>query len=48
MGEKVTVDSSTLMNKGFEMIEAKWLFDVDPSDIEMVISAINYSFYGTI
>ena len=37
MGEKVTVDSSTLMNKGFEMIEAKWLFDVDPSDIEVVI-----------
>lgn len=37
MGEKITVDSSTLMNKGFEMIEAKWLFDVDPSDIEVVI-----------
>ncbi len=37
MGAKVTIDSSTLMNKGFEVIEAKWLFDVAPSDIEVVI-----------
>lgn len=37
MGAKVTVDSSTLMNKGFEMIEAKWLFDVDPAQIEVVV-----------
>lgn len=37
MGAKVTIDSSTLMNKGFEVIEAKWLFDVSPSDIEVVI-----------
>ncbi|MDD2474638.1 MAG: 1-deoxy-D-xylulose-5-phosphate reductoisomerase [Dysgonamonadaceae bacterium] len=37
MGSKVTIDSSTLMNKGFEMIEAKWLFDVNPSQIEIVI-----------
>ncbi|NLC48998.1 MAG: 1-deoxy-D-xylulose-5-phosphate reductoisomerase [Bacteroidales bacterium] len=37
MGAKVTIDSSTLMNKGFEMIEAKWLFDVDPSHIEVVV-----------
>lgn len=37
MGAKVTIDSSTLMNKGFEMIEAKWLFDIDPSHIEVVI-----------
>ena len=37
MGPKVTVDSSTLMNKGFEMIEAKWLFDVEPSQIEVVV-----------
>ncbi|MDR0332254.1 MAG: 1-deoxy-D-xylulose-5-phosphate reductoisomerase [Dysgonamonadaceae bacterium] len=37
MGAKVTIDSSTLMNKGFEMIEAKWLFDVKPSDVEVVI-----------
>ena len=37
MGAKVTIDSSTLMNKGFEMIEAKWLFDVDPSHIEIVV-----------
>ncbi len=37
MGAKVTIDSSTLMNKGFEMIEAKWLFDVEPSQIEVLI-----------
>ena len=37
MGEKVTIDSSTLINKGFEMIEAKWLFGVDPSDIEVLV-----------
>lgn len=37
MGAKVTIDSSTLMNKGFEMIEAKWLFGVQPSQIEVVV-----------
>jgi 1-deoxy-D-xylulose-5-phosphate reductoisomerase len=37
MGAKVTVDSSTLMNKGFEMIEAKWLFDVTPDQIEVLV-----------
>lgn len=37
MGAKVTIDSSTLLNKGFEMIEAKWLFGVDPSQIEVLI-----------
>lgn len=37
MGNKVTIDSSTLINKGFEMIEAKWLFGVDPSLIEVVV-----------
>lgn len=37
MGAKVTIDSSTLMNKGFEMIEARWLFDVQPADIEVVV-----------
>jgi 1-deoxy-D-xylulose-5-phosphate reductoisomerase len=37
MGMKVTIDSSTLMNKGFEMIEARWLFDVQPSQIEVLI-----------
>lgn len=37
MGPKVTVDSSTLFNKGLEMIEARWLYDVDPSQIEAVI-----------
>ncbi len=37
MGAKVTVDSSTLMNKGLEMIEAKWLFDVNPTQIEIVV-----------
>ena len=37
MGAKVTIDSASLMNKGFEMIEARWLFDMDPKDIEVVI-----------
>ena len=37
MGAKITIDSATLMNKGFEMIEACWLFDVRPCDIEIVI-----------
>jgi 1-deoxy-D-xylulose-5-phosphate reductoisomerase len=37
MGKKNTIDSATLMNKGLEMIEAKWLFDVDVSQIEVLI-----------
>lgn len=37
MGAKITVDSATLMNKGLEMIEAKWLFGVDIDDIEVYI-----------
>jgi 1-deoxy-D-xylulose-5-phosphate reductoisomerase len=37
MGRKVTVDSATLMNKGFELIEARWLFGVKPENIEVVI-----------
>lgn len=37
MGAKVTIDSASLMNKGFEMIEAKWLFDVEPGQIEILI-----------
>ncbi len=37
MGEKVTIDSSTLINKGLEMIEAKWLFGVEPSQIEVLV-----------
>ncbi len=37
MGTKVSIDSSTLLNKGFEMIEAKWLFDIEPSQIEVVV-----------
>jgi 1-deoxy-D-xylulose-5-phosphate reductoisomerase len=37
MGAKVTIDSSTLMNKGFEVIEAKWLFDLPIEQIEVVI-----------
>lgn len=37
MGAKVTVDSASMMNKGFEMIEAKWLFDTAPENIEIVI-----------
>ena len=37
MGAKVTVDSASLMNKGFEMIEAKWLFGMEPEKIEVVV-----------
>lgn len=37
MGAKITIDSATLMNKGLEVIEAKWLFDVDVSDIEVYV-----------
>lgn len=37
MGAKITIDSATLMNKGLEIIEAKWLFGVDISDIEVVV-----------
>ena len=37
MGAKVTIDSATLMNKGFELIEARWLFDVQPCDINVVV-----------
>jgi len=37
MGKKVSIDSATLMNKGLEAIEAHWLFDIPPSDIEVII-----------
>jgi 1-deoxy-D-xylulose-5-phosphate reductoisomerase len=37
MGRKITIDSATLMNKGLEVIEAKWLFDIEPSMIDVVI-----------
>lgn len=37
MGAKITIDSATLMNKGFEVIEAKWLFGVRPDQIEVVV-----------
>lgn len=37
MGRKITIDSSTMVNKGLEVIEAKWLFDVDFDDIQVVL-----------
>ena len=37
MGAKITIDSATMMNKGFEVIEARWLFDVTPEQIEVVV-----------
>jgi 1-deoxy-D-xylulose-5-phosphate reductoisomerase len=37
MGKKITIDSATLMNKGLEVIEAKWLFDLSPQQIQVVI-----------
>jgi 1-deoxy-D-xylulose-5-phosphate reductoisomerase len=37
MGDKITIDSATLMNKGLEVIEARWLFDISPAQIEVII-----------
>lgn len=37
MGAKVTIDSATMMNKGFEVMEARWLFDMDPSRINVLV-----------
>jgi 1-deoxy-D-xylulose-5-phosphate reductoisomerase len=37
MGQKITIDSATLMNKGLEVIEARWLFDVGPAQIDVVV-----------
>lgn len=37
MGDRITIDSATLMNKGFEVIEARWLFDFAPEAIEVVV-----------
>lgn len=55
MGNKITIDSATLMNKGLEFIEAKWLFDLEPSQIEIVVhrqsvvhSAVEYDDYSVI
>lgn len=55
MGNKITIDSATLMNKGLEFIEAKWLFDLEPEQIEIVVhrqsvlhSAVEYKDYSVI
>lgn len=55
MGNKITIDSATLMNKGLEFIEAKWLFGVKPKQIEIVVnresvlhSAVEYDDYSVI
>jgi 1-deoxy-D-xylulose-5-phosphate reductoisomerase len=37
MGDKITIDSATLMNKGLEVIEARWLFDIDPQRIDILV-----------
>jgi 1-deoxy-D-xylulose-5-phosphate reductoisomerase len=37
MGERITVDSATLMNKGFELIEARWLFGIEPERLDVVV-----------
>ena len=37
MGNKITIDSATMMNKGLEVIEARWLFDIKPSQIDVII-----------
>lgn len=55
MGNKITIDSATLMNKGLEFIEAMWLFDLNPSQIEIVVhkesvvhSAVEYKDFSMI
>ena len=55
MGSKITIDSATLMNKGLEFIEAKWLFDLTPDQIEIVVhrqsvlhSAVEFEDYAVI
>ncbi|MDE5557994.1 MAG: 1-deoxy-D-xylulose-5-phosphate reductoisomerase [Ruminococcus sp.] len=55
MGNKITIDSATLMNKGLEFIEAKWLFDLTPEQIEIIVhrqsivhSAVEYNDYSVI
>lgn len=55
MGNKITIDSATLMNKGLEFIEAKWLFDLEPEQIEIVVhrqsvvhSAVEYKDFSVI
>lgn len=55
MGNKITIDSATLMNKGLEFIEAKWLFDLTPEQIEIVVhrqsvvhSAVEYNDFSVI
>lgn len=37
MGQKITIDSATMMNKGLELIEASWLFDIPPQEIDIVV-----------
>jgi 1-deoxy-D-xylulose-5-phosphate reductoisomerase len=37
MGDKITIDSATLMNKGLEVIEAKWLFHLEPNQIDIIV-----------
>ncbi|MDE5947004.1 MAG: 1-deoxy-D-xylulose-5-phosphate reductoisomerase [Oscillospiraceae bacterium] len=55
MGNKITIDSATLMNKALEFIEAKWLFDLTPEQIEIVVhrqsvvhSAVEYNDFSVI
>lgn len=55
MGAKITIDSATMMNKGLEIIEAAWLFDISPSKIDVVIhrqsvihSLVEYKDFSTI
>ena len=37
MGRKITIDSSTMVNKGLEVMEARWLFNVDIDDVQVVV-----------
>mgnify|MGYP000367461300 CR=1 FL=1 len=44
MGQKITIDSSTMVNKGLEVMEARWLFGVEMDQVQVVSSATESSF----
>ena len=47
MGRKITIDSATLVNKGLEVMEARWLFGVEPEQIQVVVQPTEYHpFHG--
>ena len=48
MGRKITIDSSTMVNKGLEVMEARWLFDVDLDQVQVVVQPTeHHPLHGT-